>query len=104
MVTHPLIATICTSSGWSAAKARWPRSHDEVIAARPKGSPWEVVTDAAKKASTNSPITSSITAAPRITEASGEDIFPASISVRAEMETLVAVSAPPRKEDVVQER
>ncbi len=37
-----------------------------------------------------------MTAAPRITDASGEVILPASISVRAEMETLVAVSAPPR--------
>ena len=37
-----------------------------------------------------------MTAAPRITDASGEVIFPASMSVRAEIETLVAVSAPPR--------
>ncbi len=43
-----------------------------------------------------------MTAAPRITEASGEVILPASISVRAEIETLVAVSAPPRNQAAFQ--
>ncbi len=46
-------------------------------------------------------MTSSMTAAPRMTVASGEDICPASIRVRAEMETLVAVSAPPIKQAVL---
>jgi len=63
-----------------------------------------VVEDAARNARTNRPITSSITAAPRMTEASGDDIFPASIRVLAEMETLVAVSAPPRKRALFQGR
>ena len=44
-----------------------------------------------------------MTAAPRMMVASGEDILPASIEVRAEIETLVAVSAPPRKQAVGQE-
>ena len=69
----------------------------------PNPSPCEEVVDAARKASTNKPITSSMTAAPRITDASADDILAASINVRAEMDTLVAVSAPPRKSAVVQE-
>ena len=63
-----------------------------------------VVKDAARNARTKRPITSSMTAAPRMTEASGDDIFPASIRVLAEMETLVAVNAPPRKRALFQGR
>src|SRR6266849_4995086 len=102
-VTQTLITIIWTSSGWLAAAATRCRHQAVIIAAKPKASPL-AATDAARKARTNKPITSSITAAPKITVASGEDICPASINVRAEMDTLVAVKAPPKKHAVVQER
>ena len=87
---------------------RMPAGHREMFSAA-KAKLWRdtecavllALQAAARKARTNRPITSSMTAAPRITDASGEVILPASISVRAEMETLVAVSAPPRNHAAV---
>ena len=74
----------------------------ESIGATPKRLHHLVLHEAARKARTKSPITSSMTAAPRMTDASGEVIFPASISVRAEIDTLVAVRAPPRNHALLQ--
>src|SRR5664279_5471334 len=98
------MSDIWTTRGCWAAQATCCCSQVDNIGATPKALAPLVLQDAARKASTNRPITSSMTAAPRITEASGVVIFPASINVRAEMETLVAVSAPPRKHALGQER
>ena len=103
MTTQTLIDAMSTSSWWPEAAGTVRLNQELAMAAMPNPSPCEEVVDAARKASTNKPITSSMTAAPRITDASADDILAASINVRAEMDTLVAVSAPPRKSAVVQE-
>src|SRR5438445_3863196 len=103
MTTQTLIDAMSSSSWWPEAAGTLRFNQELAMAATPNPSPCEEVVDAARKASTNKPITSSMTAAPRMTDASADDILPASINVRAEMDTLVAVSAPPRKSAVVQE-
>src|SRR5207302_10911874 len=97
------MSVIRTSNGWFPAEGNRCCNQALAIGARPKLAPF-VVEPAARNASTNKPITSSITAAPRIMVDSGEDILPASMRVRAEIETLVAVRAPPKKKAVCQER
>ena len=62
------------------------------IDATPKASPL-VVMDAARNASTNSPITSSITAAPRITVPSFDDMLPGIHQRSRGNRTLVAVKS-----------
>src|SRR5882724_6879627 len=68
MTTQTLIDAMSTSSWWPEAAGTLRLNQELAMAATPNPSPCEEVVDAARKASTNRPITSSMTAAPRMTE------------------------------------